>query len=545
MNHVVSAPADASPFMKWAPLILLCIIQMGATADSSVLITATSALLESMKTTVSYIQIANAIYPLVASSLMIICGFIGLIIGWRRVLRIGLLILACGEILAAFSPNMFIFTYVARVLTGIGASVAIPGMLGLIPGTYHGREQAIAFGAIAASNGLASAIGPVVGGAIIVGFGWQWAFVSLGLLFLLSLFASVIIKPLPVTEKRPHFDIVGAVLIIAAMFLVISGLLTINEWGFIKPVAPPFMVFDLSPSPFFIVLGLFIFWLFLHWQEHIENQGKMAFLPAIFLNNRQVRSGLFLMLLIFLSIGGFFFLIITYLQVVIGLDAVRSGFVLSVFALGMVLFAIGTPLLLKNASPRLICRLGIITLVLSCIIIAYGLESMAINPLLLLGLFFAGSGCGLVASQSSIVITSAIPEHYAQQSGGVQGTMRSLGQAVGVALSGVILITFLTAAVKTTAKVSPYISAAARHQVQLVSNVPFISNQQVETILKKAKLPDKQRQALIDLNEHSRLFAARITTLSIGLMAFLFLFTTKHLPRVPASPPRQPPKARK
>lgn len=523
---------DTSTWLIWAPLILLCIVQIGASADSSVLINATSALLTSFHATVAQIQIANAMYPLIASALMIISGFIGLMIGWKPLLQIGLLILTAGEAMAAWSPNMLVFTYGARVLTGIGASMAVPGMLGLIPGLYHGRMQVIAFSAIAAANGIASAVGPIASGAIIVAFGWRLAFLVLALLFAASLCGSMVIKTIPRPLKIPKFDILGAALIIIAMFTMISGLLTVSEWGFIFPIKPPFTFFGLSPSLFFIMFGVFMFWLFLHWQEHIEFSGKPTLLPSLFLRNLQVRSGLYLTALIFLAIGSISFLIITFLQVVVGLNAMQTGLIFAVYAVGMVIFALQAPVLFKRFSPRTLCRAGIFLLVISCFMMIIGLESSSTNPLLLVGLFISGAGCGLVASQSSTVITMAIPEHDAEQSGGIQGTMRNLGQAVGVALSGIILIMSLTSAVKVNTKLSDVLSTSAKQQVQLITNVPFLSDAQVNAILDKQAVSPQERATLIQVNEKSRLLAARSATLFLAFIFFLFLFPTKHLPKL-------------
>lgn len=533
MSDIAITNEATTSWVKWLPLFLFCLIQIGASGDSSILVNATTALLTTFKTSVAAVQIANAIYPLVASAVMIIGGFLGLMIGWKRLLQIGLILLAVGELLAAISPSMTLFTYVARVLTGIGGSIAVPGILGLIPALYAGREQAIAFSGIAAANGLASAIGPVIGGALIVSYGWRWAFLALALVFAISFIGCLVVPTLPKPTRKIKFDLPGALLIMLSIVLIIFGLLTISDWGLITPISPPFTFLGMSPSLLFVGVGLGIFFLFLQWQTRLESIGRALLLPPSFTKNKQVRDGLILTALIFFCIGSFSFLIITFLQVVVGFNAIESGWVLADYAAGMVIFSLGAPLLAKNISPRTICRSGILILVLACFIMAYGLEISATNVLLLAGLFLAGAGCGLVASQSSIVITSAIPAHDAEQSGGIQGTMRNLGQAVGIALSGMVLIGALTGSIKNHSQISPYLSSDEKAQIQLISHVPFISNEQIETILEKANIPATQRDTLININERGRLYAARITIISLGFLIFLFIFGTKNLPNRP------------
>ncbi len=519
-------------FVKWVPLLIFCVIQVGTSGDNAILTNAISALVVSFHTTVSAVQIATAIYPLTASALMVIFGLVGLIIGWKRTLQAGLIILAVGETIAFISPSVIIFTYVARVLTGVGASMAIPAVLGLTAGIYRGRDQAIAFGGLAAANGLANAIGPIIGGWIIVTWGWREAFLALAVLFAALFFAAAVVKRLEPPKTLPHFDYVGAVLIIISLILLNYGLLTVSEWGIFKPIKPPFTMLGLSPSPFLVAAGIFVFWAFVHWGERIEKRGGTAFFPSLFLKTPQVKSGLYMTALTFLFIGGFSFIVVTYLQVVVGFNAIQTGFVLATFAVGMVIYALGTPILNKNASPRLTCRLGIMTLVVACLGIMYGLETSDTNPLLLLGLFAAGAGIGLVASQASVVITSVVPEHDAEQSGGVQGAMRNIGQSIGIALVGAVLITSLTAAVKTRTAASPYLSAPLRAKAEIVTDVPFVSNQDVESILQKTKLPKEQQQALININEESRLLAARKSMFSLAIIVLLFMFGTNGLPKV-------------
>lgn len=68
---------------------------------------------------------------------MIVGGMVGLIVGWKKTFRIGAAMCAVGELVVAFSGNIFMFTWGGRLLVGIGASFLIPSVLGLIPGLYR------------------------------------------------------------------------------------------------------------------------------------------------------------------------------------------------------------------------------------------------------------------------------------------------------------------------------------------------------------------------------------------------------------------------
>ena len=169
----------------WFMLIILCMVQIGTTCDTSILANAMSALAHAFHASIAQIQLANIIYPLVTGALMILGGVLGIRIGWKRLLIIGNLILALGELVAYFSPTMVVFTFVARVLVGIGASLAIPATIGIVMVVYKGQMRAIAFASLAAANGIASALGPILGGWIIVAANWRDNYIWLTALFIL------------------------------------------------------------------------------------------------------------------------------------------------------------------------------------------------------------------------------------------------------------------------------------------------------------------------------------------------------------------------
>ena len=531
MNTEIKTKPTTSAAIKWFSLVVFCLIQIGTSSDNSVLSNATSSLMQSFHTSVTAIQIANTIYPLIAGAFMIVFGVLGLIWGWKKLLQLGLLLLIAAETVAFLSPNMFVLSYVARILAGLGASMSIPAILGLIASIYNKKEQFIAFGAIAAASGIAAAVGPIVGGWLIVVHGWRFTFLSLAIIFAITFIGSIFVKGTSKPSKIPKFDFIGAILIVVSLLLGIYGLLQINQWGFISPNHAPFTLLGLSPCPFFIIASMIIFWFFVNWENHEEKKGKTVLLPKIFMQTAQVRAGLYMTALTFLILGGFTFVIVTFLQIVTSYNAIQTGFVLVTYAIGMVLFSIGIPIFNKHPSPRQICRMGIITSVISCCFLAYGLQTSATNPWLLVGLFIAGAGSGLIASQASVVITTAIPTNYAEQSGGIQGTMRNLGQAIGIVLLGVVLIANLTHSVKLKTKITPYLDAPLKHKVELIKNVNFISNKQVRHLLVKQNISKKEQNELITINEQSRLVAARISILFLGMIILLFILLTNGLPK--------------
>jgi len=518
---------------KWFALGVFCLVQVSTTTDNTALSNAISAIVTSFHTSIAALQVANAIYPLVAGATMIVFGMLGLLWGWKRLLQLGLLILVAGEVVAAISPGVVIFTFVARVLAGLGASMAIPAVIALTSSLFKGKELALAYGALGAASGVAAALGPVGSGIVIVELGWRWAFWMLAGLFAISFLGSLSISARHRRRPNLSFDVVGAVLASVSLVAFIFGLLQISSWGFIEPVHAPFTIFGMSPCAYLLVLGVLVFWVFLRWEAFHESRGRSVLMPQAFIKTPAVRQSLYMNAVVFFVMGSFSFVVITFLQIVVGFDAIESGAVFAVYAVGMVVFSVGTPSMFKTASPRRLCQSGIIVLAFSSGWLAFGLQKSATNPSLLVGLFLAGVGCGLLASQFSNVIAGAIPLSLTEQSGGVQGTARNVGQALGVAIAGAILIGGLTDSIKKQSELDHAIGTAVKGRVAVVKEYSFVSNQQAEQWLQSKKVPSKTAQQLVDINEKARLRAARLSVLGMGVLCLLFLFGTTKLPHGP------------
>lgn len=126
---------------SWLPLIVLCFAQFLASADNVTLSIATQALMSDLHATLGQISTANTMYPLIAGTFMVAGGMLGCIWGWRMLFRIGCLIFILAEVGAFFSPSITVFTWGARLTAGIGGSLMIPAVFGLISSLYRQRQR--------------------------------------------------------------------------------------------------------------------------------------------------------------------------------------------------------------------------------------------------------------------------------------------------------------------------------------------------------------------------------------------------------------------
>ncbi len=517
------------------PAIFLCIIQLGTITDNTALLNASSAIASTFHTDISQIQIANIMYPLMAGGIMVAGGFLGKIIGWKRLVQIGLLVLVIGEILVVISPTITIFVYVARVLVGIGASLAIPAILGLITVLYKNKQQAVVFGLIAATIAFASAIAPVITGYIIVYLSWEIAFVLVILLFAISFFyISFFIRKDNLPNTKKSFDFMGLLLLFFGLCITIMGLSNIVKWGLITPRKAPFTIFSYSPVLLFVIVGIALLVLLFYWERSLEKRKGVdkVLIPVEFITNRQTLSAVSMNAFIYLSLGGGIFMIFIFLQLFFNATAITTGYVMMVFAVGMVPFSIFTPQLAGNFSPRLICISGILISFLGCIAVGYGISATGgVEILFYIGMFVLGIGSGLVASQSSFITAASIKDKkLASQSSGLQGAMRNIGQAASIAIISAVYISIFTYSVKNDINGTKTLSSNLRQKVKQMEVIPVSDKKTVLKILKtKYSLPVKEGKEVFNMYWKSSVDAFRYSCLILGIIMLLFILFAKDI----------------
>lgn len=482
------------------------------------------------------IALVNAMYSLIAGAFMIAGGMVGLILGWRKTFRIGAAMMIGAEVACAMAPNIDVFIWGGRLLSGAGASFLIPAVLGLVAGSYKGRDMAIAFGAIGAISGVAAALAPLATGTLMDLFGFRTAFFAMAGYFGLVLLGSVLISDVPKGSIPVRFDPVGTLLAGGGLMTIILATLKITSWGLFTPVKPAEMFgmtiqpFGLSPVPFLLMAGLAILFAFVKWEKATEAKHGSCLMPNSYRTSPQVRDGLFMTALIFLGFGGAAFFVASYMQIVAGFSAVQTGFALIAFALGMTGFSLGTPILFGGASPRLVCRIGVVVAAAACVPMAYGLHETGVNFMIYIALFVFASGLGLIASQSSVVIATAVNPRDAQQSGGIQATTRNVGQAVGLAILAVIFLSAMTSGLKASVAADAQLSEVTKAVVASMPQIQFMGDAPFRALM-SAQIADPADVArLVELNVSARLEAVRTGVFSMSALILLFLAGTFNLP---------------
>ena len=370
-------------------------------------------------------------YALAFGMVPIIGGRLGDDRGRRRVLLIGIAAFVVCSALVGLAPTPGVLI-AGRVLQGLAGGLVNPQVSGLVQQLFPQRERGRAFGTIGAAVGIATAAGPVVGGALIAlggqDHGWRLCFlvnVPVGLLALV-LCARLLPSPPPRDTHRP-LDLPGA------------ALLAVGVLGLLFPVVQYDADHDLRLAllllPALAVLAGFVGW--------ERGPGRRRGYPLVDLALFRIRSftdGTVLAVLFFCAYTGTPLVLALFLQEGLGYSPLQSGLTASSYAVGAALSA--------PVGGRLVARLGQRVLVVALGLFLVGVAAAAVLALALAGdvdsgtvavamapaLLVAGLGGGSVITPNQALSLAEVDVRGGSTAGGVLQTAQRFGNAVGAAV---------------------------------------------------------------------------------------------------------------
>lgn len=184
-SKVAAAPDIVAPETPWAVFGIASIAVFLVSIDTTVLFAAFGALRDGFpaSTVADLSWVLNA-YTVVYAALLVPAGRLVDAQGRKRVFQTGLLLFLAASAACGAAPGVGLLI-AARVLQAIGAALLTPSSLALVLGAFPAQRRAVVVSLWGAVGGLAAALGPSVGAAVVDAFGWQWAFflnLPLGLL---------------------------------------------------------------------------------------------------------------------------------------------------------------------------------------------------------------------------------------------------------------------------------------------------------------------------------------------------------------------------
>src|SRR5271168_662220 len=193
-------------------LATLCTLLFLTFLDNTVVSVALGDVQTTLHANVTDLQWVVGAYALTFASLMLACGMIGDELGRKKVMLAGAGVFCAGSVLCALAPNVSVLI-AGRAVMGLGAAASEPGTLSVIRHIYtEDRARARAVGVWAAVSGLALAMGPVIGGAIIGAWNWRGIFWFNLFFGLVALLVAAVVVPESSDHRQLRVDTLGTVL---------------------------------------------------------------------------------------------------------------------------------------------------------------------------------------------------------------------------------------------------------------------------------------------------------------------------------------------
>lgn len=524
-----------SPLRKWGSLVVLSLALAIIVIDTTLLNVSLKTIINDLHTTIEAMQWVITAYSLVLAAFTITGGRLGDLYGRKKMFMLGAVIFAIGSFLASISKNVGTMIAGEAIIEGIGAALMMPATASILVANFKGKERGIAFGIWGGIAAASSAIGPILGGWLTTNYSWRWGFRINVVVAAILLLGSVIVRESRDTEEKNRIDFIGVILSALGMLSIVFAFIKANTYGWIKAKAPLVLFHhtldlgSLSVVPLFIALGLVILVLFILWERYLERSGKTPLVSLELLKNYQFTVGTLTTAVISLGMAGLIFSIPVFLQTVRNLDALHTGLTMLPLSIALLVAAPIAGFLAHKTQPKYIIQIGLALNVVGYLLMRYILHVDSTVWQLAPGFIVLGIGLGLTMSQISNITLSAVSVQQAGEASGVNNTMRQVGQTLGTAVLGAILISSLTSNIASGIQNSKNIPAAVRQTIadkvsSQASEVQFSGGAQLPPGISPqigAEISAIAKQATTDANKMTLLYGALFSFLGLIIASFL------------------------
>jgi EmrB/QacA subfamily drug resistance transporter len=409
---------------KWWTLGAVSVATFMLLLDITVVNVALPSIREDLGASFTDLQWVVDAYALTLAALVLTAGSLADRLGRRRLFAIGLAIFSAASLLCALAPDPT-FLNLSRALQGVGGAVMFAVSLALVAQEFPaGRERGMAMGIYGAAIGVAVAIGPLVGGALTDGLGWESIFylnVPIGA-------AAIAVTYLRLRESRDpnstRVDWAGVATFSASLFLLVLAMVRGNDEGW----GSTMIVSLLSGSA--VLFGAFV---------AIERRVAEPMLP-LELFRRPAFTGV--QLAAFAISGSAFalFLYLTlYLQNYLGYSPLEAGVRYLPITLASFVAAPIAGVLLSRIPARVMLSAGLGLAGVGLLLMS-GIDAGDGWTTLLGGFLILGGATGLLNPVIADVALSVVPKERSGMAAGINDTFRQVGVAVGIAALGAIFV---------------------------------------------------------------------------------------------------------
>ena len=401
-------------------LALLCGIAFLDFVDASIVNIALPSIRRALHFSVSGLQWVPSGYLLTYGGFMLLGGRAADLLGRRRVLVTGVLVIGVSSLIGGFAGSAGVLV-AARMAQGLGAAMTLPAALSILTTSFReGKERNTALGVWGSLAGLASAVGVLLGGLLTEGPGWRWVMFVNPIAVVLVL--GGIYKLIADDRRRARFasfDALGAVLVTGGMLLLVYALVKVPTVGWGKPST----LGELAGA--LVLLAAFV-------AHELRHRNPLTPLSIFRINGLGFSNAT--QLIAFAGVLAMFFYLTLYMQNVLGYSAIQTG-----AAYLPLCFAIGAA---AGISSQLLTRIGTRPMIVTGAVIAaggmYWLSRIPVHGSfltdLLPGMLVLSFGVGPMFVAVTTAANAGVPADKAGLAASLLNASQQVGGALGLAI---------------------------------------------------------------------------------------------------------------
>ncbi len=402
-------------------LFAISLIAFVAFFDYTIVNTALPTIQGVFHVSVLHLQWIMNIYSLSVSATMIIFGRLGDMHGRRLVFYLGVLMLLVGSLGAGLSQSLD-WLIAFRGLQAIGVSAVVTLAASLIIVIFADKAPK-ALGVYGVVTAIGLAIGPTLGGFLVLHVGWRWVFlINVPLLIIAFFICLPLLSESKADEEKVHLDYLGAVLLIAAISLFIYGLIKGEQLGW---AAPTTWVCLIAAVILTIVLII-----------HEERVATPIFNLRLFKNSYFTMAGLCTSG-VGLVVTTIMFFQPLFLAHVFNYNAKQIGFILIATPVAIVLFAALLGKISAKFHIKYILYISYVLLSLA-VVIQYFVNANTAVIWIVVALFIVGLAWTICNTLAALAAQKAVKPSQASLAVGFVFTLFNVAAAIGLAVGSVI-----------------------------------------------------------------------------------------------------------
>ena len=337
--------------------------------------------------------------------------------GRKRMFIFGVLLFIAGSAANALAANMSMLI-VSRAIQGIGGAIVTPLTLTLLAQAFPPKQRGLALGVWSGISGIAVAVGPLVGGALIQIANWHWIFwVNVPIGLALVPFASRVLKESHGEQRGLDFP--GLALVSSGLFGLVFGLIRAQTlgWGSAEVL--------ISLIGGAVLTTAFVF--------H-ELRTEQPMLPMEFFKRRSFSVTNFVSLSMYFGMFGSIFFMSQYMQNVLGNSPFETGLKMLVWTGATLVVAPIAGVFSERFGSRLFMVAGLTLQALALAWLALIVSTHTAYTNMLIPFVFGGAGMALVFAPSANAVLSSVRTSQAGQASGANNAIRELGGVLGISV---------------------------------------------------------------------------------------------------------------